>query len=350
MRIEYQPFELVKRFALTISRGTSSGTINVWVRVVADGVEGWGETAPFSWLGIPQDAKTTMEHIRNIQPRLEALHPLERVKVHELMEESNLPSGARAAIDMALLDWLGRSVGLPVWKLWGLDRETTPITSVTVGINEPSKVKERVQDWLEHAPGCALKIKLGSPQGLDFDRSIVRAVQELAPADLPLRVDANGGWNLEQAKEMCDWLAEQGVGYVEQPLARGQEEDLLPLRQSSPLPLFADESCLDRSDIVKLADRVDGINIKLIKCGGLTEAMGMIQTAQACGLQVMLGCFSESALSIQAAIQLSPLAQHLDLDSHLNMRNEPFEGVPLREGRMLPGELPGLGVKKGKDL
>ncbi len=350
MQIEYQTFQLIKRFALTISRGTSAGTTNVWVRVGADGYEGWGETAPFSWSGIHQDAEITIKHLQQLQPQLESLHPLEREKIHQVMATAHMPSGARAAVDMALFDWMGKATGLPLWKLWGLDRETTPITSVTVGINEPEQVKERVRDWLEHAPGCALKIKLGSPKGLDFDRSIIQAVKEVAPADIPLRVDANGGWDLAGAKEMCDWLADQGVTYVEQPLARGQEDDLIPLRQSSPLPLFADESCLDRADIVKLADRVDGINIKLIKCGGLTEAMGMIKTAQACGLQVMLGCFSESALSIQAAIQLSPLAQTLDLDSHLNMKNIPFEGVSLQEGRLLPGDLPGLGVKKGKDL
>ncbi|TNE47803.1 MAG: dipeptide epimerase [Deltaproteobacteria bacterium] len=348
MKVSFQTFELEKRFALTISRGTSSGSTNIWLRVEADGIEGWGEAAAFSWYGIHQTTDVTLSHLKNLQPKLEAFHPLERERIHALLDEQQVPSVTRAIVDLALHDWLGKATQLPLWKLWGLEPETTPQTSVTVGINEPEKVKERVRDWLEHAPGCTLKVKLGSPQGIQFDQSIIRAVLDTAPT-ADVRVDANGGWNVKDALAMCYWLDERGVLSVEQPLARGEEDKLPTLYENSPLPIFADESCFDRADIIALADRVHGVNIKLMKCGGLTEAIRMIHTAQACGLHVMFGCFSESALAIQAAVQLSPLAYTVDLDSHLNMKNWPFQGDPLTHGRILPGERPGLGVVAGSD-
>ncbi|MFN3690222.1 MAG: enolase C-terminal domain-like protein, partial [Fimbriimonadales bacterium] len=160
-----------------------------------------------------------------------------------------------------------------------------------------------------------------------------------------LRVDANGGWNLQDALTMCRWLAQRGVEYVEQPLPRGAEGDLPALYRESPLPLFVDESCFNTQDVVRLADRVHGINIKLMKCGGLSEAIRMVHTARALGLQVMYGCYSDSSLSISAAAQIAPLADHLDLDSHLNLIDDPFVGAELVAGRVLPNDAPGLGVR-----
>jgi L-Ala-D/L-Glu epimerase len=161
-----------------------------------------------------------------------------------------------------------------------------------------------------------------------------------------LTVDANGGWNLADAIEMSHWLADLGVEYLEQPLAREDEAQLVQLKQASPLPIFADESCFTSQDILRLVDRVDGINIKLMKSGGLTEAMRMIHTARACGLKVMFGCYSDTVLANTAAAQLSPLADYLDLDSHLNLLDDPFTGAQLIDGCLIPGDLPGLGVKQ----
>ena len=159
-----------------------------------------------------------------------------------------------------------------------------------------------------------------------------------------LSIDANGGWNLEDAIEMSHWLADLGVEYLEQPLARGDEERLEKLKQDSPLPIFADESCFTSRDIPGLVNRVDGINIKLMKAGGLTEAMRMIHTARAHDLQVMFGCYSDTVLANSAAAQLSPLADYLDLDSHLNLIDDPFIGAGLINGRLIPSDAPGLGV------
>ncbi len=264
------------------------------------------------------------------------------------MAEFQLPSSARAAIDLALYDWLGKSIDLPLWQLWGLDRSKIVPISVTVGINTPTATRARIRGWLEIFEARFLKIKLGNPLGIGADREMMMAVKDEMP-HAKLTVDANGGWNLEDAIAMSHWLADLGVEYLEQPLARGNEGQLAALKQASPLPLFVDESCFTSRDIPQLAEIVDGINIKLMKSGGLTEAMRMIHTARAHGLKVMFGCYSDTVLANTAAAQLSPLADYLDLDSHLNLTNDPFIGATLVEGRLLPNNLSGLGaiVKDG---
>jgi L-alanine-DL-glutamate epimerase-like enolase superfamily enzyme len=200
-----------------------------------------------------------------------------------------------------------------------------------------------VRDWLALAGGGVLKIKLGSPEGIAADREMLLAIREEAP-QAELSVDANGGWSLEDAVKMCNWLATQGIRHVEQPLALGREKELPMLYERSPLPIFVDESCCTSRDIPKLADCVHGINIKLMKSGGLTEAIRMVHTARACGLQVMLGCYSDSTLANTAASHLAPLADYLDLDSHLNLVDDPFTGATIQDGRLIPNDLPGLGV------
>jgi L-alanine-DL-glutamate epimerase-like enolase superfamily enzyme len=170
------------------------------------------------------------------------------------------------------------------------------------------------------------------------------AIREQAP-DAEFTVDANGGWTIDEAMTMCDWLATQSVKYVEQPLPVGAEKDLPLLHQKSPLPIFVDESCFSSSDIPYLANCVSGINIKIMKAGGLSEVMRTIHVAKACGLQIMFGCYSDSILANTAMSHLSPLADYLDLDSHLNLIDDPFIGAQLDRGRLLPKDLPGLGVE-----
>jgi muconate cycloisomerase len=169
-------------------------------------------------------------------------------------------------------------------------------------------------------------------------------VREAAPSSVVLRVDANGGWNLDDARRMIAWLADRNVEFVEQPLALGQEEDLPALYENSPLPIFADESCRVSADIPRLADRVHGINLKLMKSGGIREGLRAIHTARACGLKVMMGCMSESSLAIAASAHISAFADYLDLDSHLNLNPDPCAGLTIEDGRVLPGPLPGLGI------
>jgi len=348
MQIAFTTFTVRKRFPLTISRGTTAETTNLWVRIEAEGIEGWGEASPFSIGDHRQPTEVLLQAFDTARTLLAELHPLQRQEAEHRLREAGIPSAARAALDMAMLDWLGKRAGLPLWQLLGLSRERIVPTSVTIGINPPEVARQRVHDWLALTRARALKIKLGSPNGIEADQAMFEAVREAACTYQPppaLRVDANGGWNLSDAIRMCRWLAERGVEYVEQPLRRGEEDALTELYRQSPLPLFIDESCFDRADVVRWADRVHGINIKLMKCGGISEAVRMVHTARAMGLAVMYGCYSDSSLAISAAAQIAPLADHLDLDSHLNLLNDPFEGAVLQEGRVLPSDAPGLGVQ-----
>lgn len=344
MQIKFQSFKIRKKVPLTISRGTTAETTNIWVQISQDGIEGWGEAAPFSIGAHRQTTDKILAELLRVAPELEKFHPLERQKIEQLLAEAALSSAAVNAIDLALHDWMGKQVGLPLWKLWGLARDRIVPTSGTIGISSPKVAQGRVADWREITGAGVLKLKLGNPAGIDADKAMVLAVREVAPQAL-LSVDANGGWRLADALKMGNWLAGVGqVKYIEQPLAAGEEADLSELFGRSPLPIFVDESCFRSTDIPKLADRVHGINIKLMKCGGLTEALRMVNAAQAWGLQIMFGCYSDTSLANTAAAQLSPLADYLDLDSHLNLANDPFTGALLQDGRLLPNDLPGLGI------
>ena len=344
MRIRVQTFTVHKRSPLTISRGTTAQTTNVWVSVEEDSIEGWGEASPFSIGTLQQNTGKIVEGLQQVIPSLEAFSPLEHQQIERVLTGLQIPSASRAALDIALHDWVGKRVGLPLWQLWGFDPSRIAPTSVTIGINSPEVARQRVQDWMQVADVQNLKVKLGSPKGIEADQAMLSAVQAAAPK-ARLSIDANGGWNLEQAVTMCRWLVGHGVQYVEQPLPAGQEEDLKELYNYSPLPIFVDESCFTSQDIPRLADRVHGINIKLMKSGGLTEAIRMVHTARACGLQIMFGCYSDSSLANSAAAHLSPLADHLDLDSHLNLLDDPFVGASMEAGRLLPNDQPGLGVQ-----
>ncbi|HTL89538.1 MAG TPA: dipeptide epimerase [Leptolyngbya sp.] len=351
MQVQIQTFTVHKRFALKISRGTTAQTTNVWLRIEQEGIEGWGEASPFSIGEKPQTTETIARSLQAIVPLLKALHPFERQRIDQLFAQAKLPSAARAAIDLALHDWVGKYTGLPLWKLWGLERDRIVPTSVTIGINTPEGAKQRVKEWL--GKGTiesplqdiqALKIKLGSPEGIEADRAMFEAVQEAAPNIAQISVDANGGWTVENALKMAHWLSDRQVTYIEQPLAKGQETELTKLFYLSPLPIFADESCFTSRSIPALSDRVHGINIKLMKSGGLSEALRMIHVAKASDLKVMFGCYSDSALLNSAIAQLSPLADYLDLDSHLNLTDDPFVGAVFQNGRVIPNDRPGLGV------
>lgn len=347
MHLTLTPFTVHKRFALTISRGTTAESTNLWLALEQDGIEGWGEASPFSVGEPPQTTENLLRSLQQIAPELEKFSPFDQQAIADCMAQHRLPSAARTAVDLALHDWLGKRVGLPLWKLWGLERDRIVPTSVTIGINTPEAALKRLRDWLQFDPQIrAVKVKLGSPQGIEADQAMLRTLLPELPPGAKLSVDANGGWSLPDAVKLSHWLAEQGVTYIEQPLPQGQEDDLPRLYQASPLPIFVDESCFNSRDIPKLADRVHGINIKLMKSGGLGEALRMIHTANACGVQVMFGCYSDSAIANTAAAHLAPFADHLDLDSHLNLVDDPFEGAQMQEGRLIPGDRPGLGIIK----
>lgn len=343
MRIELETFTINKLFPLAISRGTTSQTTNLWLKLHHEEITGWGEASPLSMDGVKYTAAGLQKELQAIAPILDTLNPWQHQAISSKLDQTSLSNPARAALDTALHDWLGKALGFPLWQLWGLDLTKIVPISATISISEPAAAVTRLNQWLPVTGGKRFKVKLGSPAGIKADQAMLKAVRQAAP-DATLMVDANGGWSLTDALFMSDWLANQGVIYVEQPLPRGQEKDLPQLYARSPLPIFADESCWTSRDIKLLSDRVHGINIKLMKAGGLREVWQMIHTARSLDLQIMFGCYSDSSLANSAMAQLASLADYVDLDSHLNLANDPFQGAELTQGRLIPTNQPGLGV------
>lgn len=346
MKLSSVRVELEKIHPLTISRGTIYGSTNLIVSVIHEGIVGIGEMAPSDVTGdTPESGEAQLE---DWTTRLASLAPTDLQQLDEVLGPVGREGSAvRAALDMACWDWIGKRAGMPVWRLLGVDRDRAVPTSLTIGMDAVEVIRAKVPEILARTGAKVLKVKLGSPEGFEADREMFAAAQEsahnagFAPS---WRVDANGGWHSLVAQEMIPWLADRGVTYVEQPLAEGDENSLVGLYRNSELPIYADESIRNASDVVCFADRIHGVNLKLMKCGGISGALRIIHTARAHGLSVMIGCMGESSLAISAAAALGPLADHLDLDSHLNLRNDPFVGAPLIDGRVLAAVGPGLGV------
>jgi L-alanine-DL-glutamate epimerase-like enolase superfamily enzyme len=243
----------------------------------------------------------------------------------------------KAAIDIALLDWTGQTLGIPVWRLFGLDRNDTPLTTFTIGIDKAEVIKQKVRE-AELYP--VLKIKVG----LDNDEEVMAAVRSVTKK--PLRVDANEGFKTkEEAVAKINWLEKQGVEFIEQPLVASNLEDMNWIRKRVHMPIFADEACLHPPDVLKVAPYFDGVNVKVDKAGGLLEARRMIEMAKALGLKTMLGCMVSSSCAITAAAQLSPLVDYADLDGNLLISNDPFTGVQVVKGKLILPDAPGLGLR-----
>lgn len=341
LTLECRRIELKKRYPLTISRGTSAGSENLYV-VVSDGAyRGLGELAPATGAG--WTAERGESQLRSFwRPDL----PLSPHRIWQEMKVAEIDPPAMAALDVALWDLLAKRARVPLFQLLGLPAEQVP-TSVTAGLEAPEVTRERVPEILARTGAKNLKIKLGSPAGVDHDRDHFQAAAEAArPFGVALRVDANGGWDASTARSMISWLAARGVAYVEQPLPEGSEADLFADRE---LPVFLDESIRFSADVARWADRIDGINLKLMKCGGITEALRIVATARAHGLQTMIGCMSESSVAIAAGAALGALFDHIDLDSHLNLVGDPAAGLPLLDGRLVPPLTPGHGAHLAAD-
>lgn len=343
MRVTFRRLQLKKLFPLAISRGVSTGSENLYVFLEQDGLTGigeaaWGTGSEESQAGVAEGTLLKFAQEYGLEGKAIA-------DVYAAMREAKIDPPAMAAVDMALWDWFGKKCGQPLYRIWGLPNRSVP-TSVTIGLNPPDVTAERVPKILSKTGGRYLKIKLGSPEGIEFDQAHFEAARTAAaPFGAGLRVDANGGWSLAEAKKMLAWLAERGVGYVEQPLVEGAEDQLPELFEGRPLPIFVDESCRFAHSIPKLAGKVDGINLKLMKCGGPTEALRIVAAARAHGLQTMIGCMSEGSVAIGAGAHLGSLFDHIDLDSHLNLDPDPAQGLEFVEGVVLPRAVPGLGVR-----
>lgn len=343
--VRHLPYVLDLINPFGIARSTKSRSDVVLVRL--DG--GWGEAAPVSFYG--ESAATVaaaidraaaevfrdgadLNHIEDISEALDRLLPLDPVT-----RTGN--QCAKAALDIALHDRLGRRLGVPLHVLFGRAprADTRYMTSFTIGIDTMETMMRKVDEAGAYA---ILKIKLGAD--LDHDLKVMKAIRAAAPGKT-LRVDANAGYTLDQARTALPALADLGVEYVEQPLAKGNIDGMRALKKDSPLPLFVDEDSMTSADLPRLDGAVDGINIKLMKSGGLVEARRMIAMARAYGFQIMIGCMIETNVAITAAAHLAPFADHLDLDGNLLISNDPFTGATCDpDGRIRLPDGPGLGV------
>lgn len=337
LRFEIKTLE--KLYPLTISRGTSTNSDNLFVYVSDSNHTGIGELSPAIGKGWSSE---------NGRAQLKELFPggidAESIPdVYSMMREAKVDPPAMAALDIALWDLYGKQVSQPLYKIWGLAKRSVA-TSVTIGINPPEVTRERVPDILRRTGAKFLKIKLGSPDGRDFDKAHFEAARESSASfGVNLRVDANGGWTVDEANMMIPWLAERGVDYVEQPLVEGGEDGLPHIFAGRKLPIFVDETVKFAEDVPKVASCVDGVNLKLMKCGGPTEALRIVATARAMGLQTMIGCMSESSVAIAAGAHLGSLFDHIDLDSHLNLNPDAANGAPIENGVIVVTDRPGHG-------
>jgi len=339
LKLLVEQASITTRHPFVIARGSTNGYKRAWVRLVdGDGLEGWGEADPSSYYG--ESLETVLAAFERLKTHLPS-DPFE-LEAAEARWEQVLPKNgaARAALSAALHDLVGKKLGQPLWRIWGLDPKRAPLSSFTIGLDTNEKMKEKVR---EAASYPILKIKLGT----DRDEEILETIR--GATDKPIRVDANAGWTAPRAKEMIPRLSEYGVEFLEQPLDPADLEGLVEVRRVAAqhnLPVVVDESCLVAADIPRLVGRVDGINIKLAKCGSLREALRMIAAARAHGMLVMVGCMIETSLGITAAAHFTPLVDAADLDGAALTVDDPFTGATIEQGQIrLPSE-PGLGVKR----
>jgi L-alanine-DL-glutamate epimerase-like enolase superfamily enzyme len=318
----------------TIARQSRNVEHLVHVELEQDGIVGYGEGAPVDYWGETQES--LLEFLEDEAPTLIGGDPYAREYISRRLAMRPGEQGAKQAIDAALHDWLGKRLGEPVWRLFGLS-PTSPPTSYTIGID----TIEGTVDRTRRANGYeVLKLKVGGAD--DLER--LQAVRENTSARI--RIDGNEGWTLETARELMPVLVEMGVEFVEQPFPAADTDSSRALREITPrIPVIIDEGCKDLLDVARVAGYADGVNIKLAKSGGISEALRMIHAARALGLQVMLGCMIESELGIAAAAQIASLVDYVDLDGHLLISNSPFTGLGFRDGGVVASADPGLGVR-----
>ena len=331
LSIRQKTIDLNLRHVFRTARGGSATRSNVIVEVDHEGHSGIGEAAPIKRYA--QSVETSARAIGEMAGRIDDPRAYAVAAARAAVKGE---AAAEAAMDMALHDLAGRRLGAPLYELLGLDPRKTPQTSFTIGLDTPEVVVRKVREASAYP---ILKVKLGS----DDDREVLTAVRDTT--DRPIRVDANEGWTPAEALARLEWLARMGVELVEQPLPAAMIAETRELRRLSPLPFYADESVHRAADIPPLAGAFDGINIKLMKCGGLNEALDMIAVARAHGMKIMLGCMIESSIAITAAAHISPLVDIADLDGNLLLDHDPYVGATVRDGRLVLPDGPGLGVK-----
>jgi L-alanine-DL-glutamate epimerase-like enolase superfamily enzyme len=338
MILRFHPYTLELRHAFTIATSSRTTTPVMLVEVEHDGVVGYGEASMPPYLGETQE--TAAAFLRQVDlARFSDPFQLEEIlPAIDAIAPGN--TAAKAAADIALHDWIGRTLGAPLHRIWGLNPDRAPVTSFTIGIDTADVVRRKTR---EAEPYKIIKVKLG--RGAESDRMMIETIREVTQK--PITVDANQGWTeRSEALRRIEWLASRGVEFIEQPMPKAQLDDTAWLRERSPLPLIADENVQRLDDVRRVSHAFHGVNLKLMKCTGLREAHKMITLARALGLKIMLGCMTETSCAISAAAQLSPLVDWADLDGALLITNDPFDGVGIVDGKVTLSERPGIGVMK----
>ncbi len=337
MKLRFFPYELQLRHVFTVASFSRKTTPDVQVEIEYDGFIGYGEASMPPYLGQSVETVTTFLQKVDLGQFSDPFQIDDILTYVDSLSEGD--SAAKAAVDIALHDLVGKLMGQPWYRIWGLNPLKTPNTTFTIGIDTPEVVREKTLE-------CAdlfkiLKVKVGVPG----DKEMIRTIREVT--DLPIAVDANQGWkDRDHALEMIHWLAENGIVMVEQPLPASQIDDAAWLTERSPLPIFADEAIQRLRDIPSIKGAYTGINIKLMKCTGMREAWKMATYAHAEGMRVMIGCMTETSCACSAAAQLSPLADFADLDGNLLISNDRFEGMTVTNGKITLPDRPGIGLIK----
>ena len=334
LKIKYKPYELQLKHVFTLASGSRTTTPVVLTEIEYDGVKGYGEASMPPYLG--ESHESVLRFLSQV--RVDQFN--DPLLVEDILDyvDKIAPGNyaAKASVDIALHDLVGKLLGKPWFRLWGLDPAKTPYTSFTIGIDTPEVVRQKVA---EAEPYKVLKVKLG----LGNDKEMIETIRMVT--DKPISVDVNQGWKDRiYALEMAEWLKEKNVIFIEQPMPKNQIDDIGWLTQNSPLPVIADEAVQTPGDLFNIKGIYSGINIKLMKCGGMDAAHKMAQIARAMDMKVMIGCMTETSCAISAAAQLSPLAHWADLDGNLLISNDVFKGVTISDGRITLNEKPGIGV------
>ena len=337
LRLSFEPYELQLRHTFTVSSYSRKTTPGVQVRIDYEGFTGYGEASMPPYLG--QSVETVTNFLSKVDLQ-QFRDPLQMDNILSYIDSLSPGDGAaKAAIDIALHDLNGKLIGLPWWRIWGLDASKTPDTTFTIGIDTPEVVREKTRECADRFN--ILKVKVG----LDNDKEMIGTIREIT--DLPLAVDANQGWkDREKALDEIFWLHENGVVMVEQPMPKERMDDNAWITERSPIPVFADEAIQRLADIPSIKGAYHGINIKLMKCTGMREAWKMVNYARSEGMKVMVGCMTETSCAVSAAAQLSPAVDFADLDGNLLISNDLFKGMEVVNGKITLSDLPGIGLTR----
>ena len=335
LKLSFEPYELQLRHTFTVSSYSRKTTPGVQVKLEYEGFTGYGEASMPPYLGQSVDTVTSFLQRTDLS---QFNDPLRLEAILDYVDSLSPGDGAaKAAIDIALHDLAGKLIGLPWWRIWGLDKGNTPDTTFTIGIDTPDIIRQKTRECADRFN--ILKVKVG----LDNDKEIISTIREVT--DLPLAVDANQGWkDREKALDEIFWLKENGVVMVEQPMSKERLDDNAWITERSPLPIFADEAIQRLADIPAIKGAYSGINIKLMKCTGMREAWKMLNYARAEGMKAMIGCMTETSCAVSAAAQLAPAVDFADLDGNLLITNDLYKGMEVIDGKITLNDLPGIGL------